>query len=90
MKKTIKWICQKCQKQNEIETHSDPAAHFVSMLCEYCGDEIEDCLCDWPNQAAQALGRLSAKIRREKYGHNNEYYRKLSALAHKNHKKPIK
>ncbi len=80
MQKTIKWTCKKCGEKNEWEMHAPnacPAAHFPSMICEHCGDEIEGCLCYQPNPHAQALGKLSAAAHKAK-GHGSEYYKQLA------------
>lgn len=41
----IAWQCPSCDEYNIIENHEGDA-HFPSMICEHCDEEIEDCLCD--------------------------------------------
>jgi transcription elongation factor Elf1 len=42
----IVWQCPHCDALNITENHSDKNAHFISMECEHCGEEVEECLCD--------------------------------------------
>ncbi len=42
----IQWECFYCGNINHIEMHSDPNAHYPSMVCDHCGEETEGCLCD--------------------------------------------
>lgn len=42
----IVWQCPHCNNYNITENHSDKNAHFPSMDCDHCGEELEDCLCD--------------------------------------------
>lgn len=41
----IIWECPFCDEYNITENHSDPDSHFVSMECEHCAEELEECLC---------------------------------------------
>ena len=46
-KLTIDWICTNCDYDNCQFTHSDPEAHFASMICDNCEYEIDGCFCDY-------------------------------------------
>ncbi len=78
------WICSNCGKENREPMHSDPLAHFVSMICQFCEKEEEGCACNTGriiphsiNESARQLGRLSAAARKLK-GYSSEYYRQLA------------
>lgn len=43
----ITWQCPHCEAHNVTENHSDPEAHFVSMVCDFCDEETDGCFCDY-------------------------------------------
>ncbi len=45
MPQYIFWLCTECSQYNYTENHEGDA-HFPSMICEECDNEIEGCLCD--------------------------------------------
>lgn len=70
MEKTIKWTCPECRAVNQWEMHTDPEAHYPSMVCDECGHDIEGCMCDRVFSAA-SLGRRGGLKTKEKYGKNH-------------------
>lgn len=60
----IVWQCPHCDEYNITENHSDKNAHFVSMVCEHCDEEEEECLC------YKAIGTKELKKFFEKPGIN--------------------
>ena len=85
----IRWTCLQCGFHNKWEMHK-PNACYVSMICENCGNEIEECLCQF-QQAKSLLGRLGGQRTKTKYG-KAHYVRigKLGGKAGKGGKKPRK
>lgn len=70
------WICPSCKKCNEVERHHDPNAHFVSVVCEACGFELEDCPCYDFTEAMRELGRRSWHKRKKTQ--NSDFFKKLA------------
>lgn len=54
----IPFTCPSCGHRNYIEAHTDADAHFPSVACEECGNEVEDCPCDNLITETQRIARL--------------------------------
>ena len=79
----LRWLCPRCRQYNQEPMHTDTEAHFVSMTCDNCDHETEDCACTWGEIVDAPPGSASISLYFAKIGSKGG---KVTAQKHKDKK----